>query len=85
MLDTATPAMTLTDSVRETVNVFATALADTKEFQAFEQAALEICQDPEAQQAVRLFQEKQRSLQMMQQLAMVSQKVSPSSMGYRQD
>ena len=52
---------------------FAAALAETPEFQAFEDAAVAFKQDRAAQGAVRLFQEKQRSLQMMQQLGMLTQ------------
>jgi cell fate (sporulation/competence/biofilm development) regulator YlbF (YheA/YmcA/DUF963 family) len=72
MLNPTIPTLTLTDQVRDAVNVFADALAETREFEAFQQAALQFERDPDAQQAVRVFQEKQRSLQMMQQLGMLS-------------
>ncbi len=59
--------------VDSAAKAFAVALAETPEFQAFEDAAVAFRQDRAAQGAVRLFQEKQRSLQMMQQLGMLTQ------------
>ena len=61
----------MTDQVQAATKAFAEALAGTPEFQTFEDAAVAFRQDRAAQQAVRLFQEKQRSLQMMQQLGML--------------
>lgn len=73
MIGPTMPGLTVTeDDVRDAVNVFADALAATREYQNFQQAALEFERDPDALQAVRLFQEKQRSLQMMQQLGMLT-------------
>ncbi len=63
----------LTDEVRAAAKAFAGILAETPEFQAFEEAAVAYRQDRAAQQAVRLFEEKQRSLVMMQQLNMLTQ------------
>ncbi len=64
---------TLSDVVRDAVNTVADALAETREYQNFQQAALNFERDTDAQQVVRLFQEKQRSLQMMQQLGMLTE------------
>ena len=50
---------------------FAQVLADTPEFQSFEQHYLAFKHDGSAQAAVRLFEEKQRSLQMEQQLGVL--------------
>ncbi len=79
MAQTATPPQTmadlaLTDEVRAAVQAFAATLAETREWHAFEDAAVAFKHDGAAQEAVRLFQEKQRSLQMMQQLGMLEQK-----------
>ncbi len=63
----------LTEEVRAAAKVLAEALSEAPEFQAFEEAAVAFRQDRAAQQAVRLFQEKQRSLQMMQQLNMLTE------------
>lgn len=73
MLNTTVSNATLTENVMDAVNAFADALVETPEYVTFQQAALEYQHDSSAQDAVRLFQEKQRSLQMMQQLGMVSQ------------
>lgn len=78
MAQMAVPTLTtadlaMTDEVRAATTAFAEALAETPEFQAFEDAAVAFRQDRTAQEAVRLFQEKQRSLQMMQQLGMLTQ------------
>jgi cell fate (sporulation/competence/biofilm development) regulator YlbF (YheA/YmcA/DUF963 family) len=79
MAQTATPTQTMADlaltaEVRAAVQTFAAALADTPEWQTFEDAAIAFKHDRAAQEAVRVFQEKQRSLQMMQQLGMLEQK-----------
>ena len=72
--------LAMTDQVRAATKAFAEALAETPEFQAFEEGAVAFKQDRAAQEAVRVFQEKQRSLQMtevtlvMQQLGMLEQK-----------
>ena len=63
----------LTDEVRAAAKSFAQVLAETHEFQVFEEAAVAFKQDRAAQEAVRLFQERQRSLVMMQQLNMLTQ------------
>ena len=73
-MQTLTPAFpALSDDVTDAVNAFADALAETPEYAEYQQAALEFQRDASAQEAVRLFQEKQRSAQLMQQLGMVSQ------------
>jgi cell fate (sporulation/competence/biofilm development) regulator YlbF (YheA/YmcA/DUF963 family) len=79
MAQIATPTLTttdltITDEVRTAVKAFAAALAETREWQDFEDAAVAFKHDHAAQEAVRWFQEKQRSLQMMQQLGMLEQK-----------
>ena len=53
---------------------FAQALAESAEFQAFEQAAELLKQDKPAQEAIQAFQKKQQSLQMMLRLNAVSPK-----------
>ncbi len=62
----------VTAEVEAAVATFAAALAETPEFQAFEEAAVVFKGDHTARQAVRLFQEKQKSLQLMQQLGAVT-------------
>ncbi len=63
-----------TDSiVHAAIEGFAEALVDTPQFHAFEEAADAFNQDRAARQAVKRYQEKQRSLQMMQQLGAVTQ------------
>ena len=79
MAQMAMPTLTMTDlamtdEVRAAAKAFAAALAETPEFQAFEEGAVAFKQDRAAQEAVRVFQEKQRSLQMMQQLGLLEQK-----------
>jgi len=59
--------------VQTATKAFAAALAATPEFQAYEEALFAFRQDHMAQEAVRAFQEKQRSLQVMQQLGALSQ------------
>lgn len=59
--------------VQTATKAFAAALAATPEFQAFEEAAFAFRQDSAAQEAVQAFQEKQRSLQVMQQLGALGQ------------
>ncbi len=66
--------LTLGSQVSEAVQPFAQALVDTLEFRAFEEGYGVFKQDRAAQQAVHLFEEKQRSLQMMQRLGMLEQK-----------
>ena len=68
-----TDALTLDSHVSEAIQVFAQALANTSEFQTFDENYHAFKHDPAAQQTVRLFQEKQRSLKMMQQLGMLEQ------------
>ncbi|MGB8644968.1 MAG: YlbF family regulator [Anaerolineae bacterium] len=66
-------ATDMTDTaVHAAIQTFAQALADTPQFHAFEEAAAMFNQDRAARQAVRLFQEKQRSLQMMQRLGAIT-------------
>ncbi len=62
----------VTAEVQAAVANFAAALAETTEFQAFEEAAVVFNKDQAARQAVRLFQEKQKSMQLMQQLGAVT-------------
>jgi len=72
-----TPTLTdlkITDEVLAATKAFAAALAETREWQNFEDAAVAFKHAPAAQEAVRSFQEKRRSLQMMQQLGMLEQK-----------
>ena len=65
--------LTLDSQVNGAIQAFAQTLADTPEFQTFEEDYRAFKHDRIAQEAVRLFQEKQRSLQMMQQLGMLEQ------------
>lgn len=53
-------------------HAFAQALAESAEFQAYEQSAERLKQDETAQQVIRAYQNKQRSLQMMLRLNAVS-------------
>jgi len=53
-------------------HAFAQALAESAEFQAFEQASERLRQDEPAQQIILAFQNKQQSLQMMLRLNAVS-------------
>ncbi len=74
MIPTATETDTvLTEEVRAAARVFAEALAETPEFRAFEEAAVVYRQDHDALQAVRSYQEKQRSVQVMQRLDMLTE------------
>ena len=59
--------------VQTATKAFAAALAATPEFQTYEEAFFAMRQDHMAQWAVQAFQEKQRSLQIMQQLGAGSQ------------
>ena len=52
---------------------FAAVLAETPGYQAFDQAQLRLRRDPAAQEAIRAFQERQQSLQMMLMLGALSQ------------
>ena len=58
--------------MRQATYDFATALAETPEFRAFEQAQEQLRQDVAAQQAVDAYQAKLRSLQVLLQLDAVS-------------
>jgi cell fate (sporulation/competence/biofilm development) regulator YlbF (YheA/YmcA/DUF963 family) len=58
--------------IEQTVREFAMALTEADVFQDFEVAAHNLRQDQEAQGAIRAFQEKQNSLQMMLMLNAVS-------------
>jgi cell fate (sporulation/competence/biofilm development) regulator YlbF (YheA/YmcA/DUF963 family) len=62
----------LEEDIEQSIRDFAMALTEAKEFQAFEIAAQNLRQDAEAQSAIRDFQEKQSSLQMMLMLNAVS-------------
>jgi len=59
--------------VRATAKAFAAAVAETPEFQAFEQSAYKLRHDSAAQRAIQAFQERQRSLGMMRQLGMLNE------------
>ena len=52
---------------------FAAVLAEVPGYQAFDQAQLRLRRDPAAQEAIRAFQERQHSLQMMLMLGALSQ------------
>ena len=69
-----TADLAMTGEVSAAAKAFASALADTPEFRTFEESYHAFKHDRAAQEAVRLFQEKQRSLQAMQQLGMLEQK-----------
>ena len=71
---TQTPLSTdrLNTDIDQAIRDFAMALTEAKEFRAFEIAAQNLRQDAEAQSAIRDFQEKQSSLQMMLMLNAVS-------------
>lgn len=58
--------------VQMAAHVFAQALAESAEFQAFEQASERLRQDKTAQEAILAYQNKQQSLQMMLRLNAVS-------------
>jgi cell fate (sporulation/competence/biofilm development) regulator YlbF (YheA/YmcA/DUF963 family) len=73
MIQSATTTPTITDDVRIPARAFAEALADMPEFHAFEDAAVVFKHDRAAQEAVRQFEEKQRALQMIQQLGVLEQ------------
>lgn len=70
----ATADLAITDKVREAATAFAQILADTPEFRAFEESYQAFKHIRAAQDAIRLFEEKQRSLQMVQQLGVVEPK-----------
>jgi cell fate (sporulation/competence/biofilm development) regulator YlbF (YheA/YmcA/DUF963 family) len=67
----STTQVTMDPPVREAVTAFAQVLADTPEFRAFEESYHGFKHNRVVQDAVRRFEEKQRSLQMMQQLGAV--------------
>jgi ribosomal protein L31 len=63
---------TLDLEVQAASHAFAQALAESPEFQAFEQAGERLSRDETAQNAIQAFQKKQQSLQMIQMLNAVS-------------
>jgi cell fate (sporulation/competence/biofilm development) regulator YlbF (YheA/YmcA/DUF963 family) len=69
MDQTRTQSSVMTDTndgeIDQAISEFAMALTEAEVFQAFEVAAQNLRQDQEAQGAIRAFQEKQNSLQMM--------------------
>ena len=69
MDQTRTQSSIMTDraggEIDQVISEFAMALTEAEVFQAFEVAAQNLRQDQEAQGAIRAFQEKQNSLQMM--------------------
>ena len=66
-LEVAPPAV-----VRQAARDFAAALASTPEFQALEEAAAGLQEDPAARQAMIAYQEKQQSLQGLLMLGALS-------------
>lgn len=58
--------------VSDAARAFAQALAESEEFQAFEQTTERLREDEAAQKAIGAFQKKQQSLQMMLRLNAVS-------------
>jgi len=58
--------------VKQTTHDFANALAETPQFQAFEQAAWQLRQDDKAQAALKAFRERQDSLKGLAMLKAVS-------------
>lgn len=83
MTQVAMPAQTVTGvleaegaeaeaEVRAAAHAFAQALAESAEFQAFEQTADRLRQDKTAQRTIRAYQTKQQSLQAMLMLNAVS-------------
>lgn len=65
---TSTPTLTVSQVTRD----FATILAETAEFLAFEQANEALQQDNQAMQLIKAYQSKQQSLYMMNMLGAVS-------------
>jgi cell fate (sporulation/competence/biofilm development) regulator YlbF (YheA/YmcA/DUF963 family) len=63
---------TLDLEVNTAAHAFAQSLAESAEFQAYERASERLSQDETAQKAIRAFQNKQMSLQMMLRLNAVS-------------
>lgn len=51
---------------------FAAVLAETPEYQAFEEAQLQLRQDSAAEEAIRVFQEKQQALGWQAQFGLIS-------------
>jgi cell fate (sporulation/competence/biofilm development) regulator YlbF (YheA/YmcA/DUF963 family) len=76
MDQTTTQPSIMTDGtdveIDQVIREFAMTLTEAEVFQAFEVAAHNLRQDQEAQGAIRAFQEKQNSLQMMLMLNAVS-------------
>lgn len=66
-----TADLAMTNEVRTAAKAFAATLADTPEFRAFEESHHAFKHSRAAQDAVHLFEQKQRALQMMQQLGVV--------------
>jgi len=71
-IQTQTTTKTTVAEVRGAARAFARVLVETEAFQAFEQATERLRQDEPAQHAVKAFQSKQQSLQMMLMLNAVS-------------
>ncbi len=67
----STTVVTLELQVREAATTFAQALADTPEFRAFEEGFHAYQHDRASEDAGRRVEDKQRSLQRMQQLGVV--------------
>lgn len=73
-LSTTQPKIEVTETqVQAAARAFAQALAESAEFQAFEEATDRLERDEVAQRALQAFQAKQQSLQMMLRLNAVSQ------------
>lgn len=73
-LSTTQTSIEITEAqVRTAARALAQALAESAEFQAFEEAADRLDRDDTAQRALQAYQAKQQSLQMMLRLNAVSQ------------
>ncbi len=72
MLNFQTETETLDPEVQKAAHAFAQALAESAEFQAYEEAAERLGQDEAAKKAIDAFREKQYSLQMLIRLNALS-------------
>lgn len=72
MIETKTNIFSTESAVREATRIFAQALTETAEYEAFEGAASRLRNDQIAQQAIVAYQSKQRSLEALLMLNAVS-------------
>lgn len=72
MIETRTNVFSTESAVREATRIFAQALTETAEYEAFEGAASRLRNDQIAQQAIVAYQSKQRSLEALLMLNAVS-------------